>query len=161
MSVLFPQQAHDKCRVCNEPVVDGRWNYCSTRCREIAQAVQKMFIWDSVREMALVRDDHTCQRCGLSKEMADRAYWQIREIVDERETEGADWFELWERYGEPSVGAQTFEVDHIERIADGGHPFAEDNLQTLCEYCHADKTADENSKRESAPEITLADYMDA
>jgi hypothetical protein len=44
MDALFPQQASDQCRVCNEQVVDGRWNYCSERCRRIANAVQAMFV---------------------------------------------------------------------------------------------------------------------
>ncbi|ELY72356.1 hypothetical protein C488_15137 [Natrinema pellirubrum DSM 15624] len=54
------------------------------------------------------------------------------------------------------------EVDHIERIADGGHPLDESNLQTLCADCHEDKTADENSKttRETTPDVTLHDYLD-
>ena len=35
------------------------------------------------------------------------------------------------------------EVDHIQRLADGGinHP---DNYQALCHDCHANKTAHEN-----------------
>jgi 5-methylcytosine-specific restriction endonuclease McrA len=54
----------DGCRVCGEEVVDGRWKYCSTRCRDIAKAVQRMFTWSSVRESVLERDDYTCQSCG-------------------------------------------------------------------------------------------------
>ena len=32
------------------------------------------------------------------------------------------------------------EVDHIIEIADGGPEFELSNLQTLCHYCHVDKT---------------------
>lgn len=39
------------------------------------------------------------------------------------------------------------EVDHITPVAEGGHPFDPANLQTLCEDCHGDKTARENSER--------------
>ncbi|WP_436348974.1 HNH endonuclease [Natronorubrum sp. FCH18a] len=55
------------------------------------------------------------------------------------------------------------EVDHIQRIADGGHPLEESNLQTLCEDCHTEKTADENSgpNRKSAPSMTLEDYLES
>lgn len=67
MDVLFPQESPDKCSVCNEPVVDGRYNYCSQRCREIANAVQRMFVWDEVREQVLERDAYTCQSCGVSR----------------------------------------------------------------------------------------------
>ena len=58
------QRMYDGCRVCDEPVVDGRWSYCSERCRDIAKAVQRMFTWTSVRESVLERDDYTCQSCG-------------------------------------------------------------------------------------------------
>jgi len=31
METLFPQESDSSCRECGEPVVDGRWNYCSER----------------------------------------------------------------------------------------------------------------------------------
>jgi len=83
MGTLFPQERSNRCRVCNDPVVDGRWNYCSERCRDIANAVQRMFLWESVRDRILERDDRTCQMCGFSYGRAMRAYWQIRERIDE------------------------------------------------------------------------------
>lgn len=170
MDTLFPQEASDRCRVCNEPVVDGRWNYCSERCRDVAQAVQKMYLWDEVREQVLERDDYTCEGCGLSKEMGYRAVRQVKERINEQtdhldrqiEEEYQEWLEtrreLRDRYG---TEWPAFHVDHITRIADGGHPFDESNLQTLCEECHETKTASENSSREPAPEITLEDYLEA
>ncbi|SIS06083.1 5-methylcytosine-specific restriction endonuclease McrA [Natronorubrum daqingense] len=129
MDDLFPQERSDLCRVCNEPVVDGRWNYCSRRCRDIATAVQRMFLWDVVREQILERDDYTCQECGETQDAA--------------------------------VEQQSMEVDHIQRITDGGHPFEESNLQTLCEDCHEAKTATENSGRDPAPSVTLENYIDS
>lgn len=170
MNTLFPQERSDRCRVCNEPVVDGRWNYCSERCREIANAVQRMFIWDEVREQILERDDYTCQECGLSKAMWWRAYHQIYERIDERTAHLRDdgrideWRdrrdELWDRYG-VSDPVGSFHVDHIQRISDGGHPFDESNLQTLCEHCHTEKTAEENRTVEPQPDVTLADYLES
>ncbi len=159
MDDLFPQEQPDLCRVCNEPVVDGRWNYCSERCRDIAQSVQKMFTWDAVREKILERDDYTCQECGLTQEMQKRAYWQVREIVDERADNLDGRVDLWEQYGD--LEHRVMEVDHIKRVADGGHPFDESNLRTLCEYCHSEKTASENSSREPAPDVTLQDYIES
>lgn len=172
MDDLFPQERSDLCRVCNEPVVDGRWNYCSERCRDIANAVQRMFLWDTVREQILERDDYTCQECGLSKEMWWQVYHQVQERIKERaphpgggtEAEYEQWRarreELQDRYGVDSPNG-GLHVDHITRIADGGHPFDESNLRTLCEHCHVEKTADENSAREPAPDVTLADYMES
>ena len=57
-----------------------------------------------------------------------------------------------------------FHADHIERVGDGGHPFAETNLQTLCEFCHREKTAAENRMGETTiedrPKIDLDADMD-
>jgi len=160
MDDLFPQESSRQCRVCNETVVDGRWNYCSERCRDIAQAVHRMFQWGSVRETILERDDYTCQNCGLSKADAKRAYWQTHEHAKEKADSTDEFWEIWRDYGVTEF--QIFEVDHIERVADGGHSFDESNLQTLCEPCHEEKTVEENSGRGGPkPSVTLEDYVES
>lgn len=178
MDTLFPQEDDDRCRVCNEPVVDGRWNYCSERCREIAQAVQSMFSWSAVRDQVLQRDDQTCQECGLSYEMAKRAYWQtegrVKELVEplhpqKSDHPGADhdrrvraYWILRDRYDPPSFTSGAFHVDHIVPVSQGGHPFDEANLQTLCAECHREKSAEENSGPDRpAQRVTLDDYLEA
>ncbi len=35
------------------------------------------------------------------------------------------------------------EVDHIEQLSMGGHPYSDENLQPLCKPCHSRKTAHE------------------
>ncbi|SEO98970.1 HNH endonuclease [Halorientalis persicus] len=177
MDTLFPQDHNSQCRVCGEPTVDGRWNYCSKRCREIAEAVQKMFVWDVVREQVLERDDHTCQKCGLSYDMAQRAYWQIEERIDElkeplhpeKSDHPAASYDRWRRagkelhrrYGWINFSNGAFHVDHITPISEGGHPFDEQNLQTLCRRCHREKTAEENSEpNRPAQAVTLDDYLE-
>lgn len=188
MDVLFPQVTKEfasvdgtdqivwlpdesNCRVCGEPVVDGRWNYCSERCRDIAKAVQRMFVWDEVRERVLERDDYTCQRCGLSKDRWWRAYWQAKNLA--REYNPYDRTEEWEKWYQKNRALEDrfmidspsggLHIDHTVRIADGGHPFDESNLQTLCKYCHHEKTAVENSSdtddTEERPEIGLDAYL--
>lgn len=160
MDELFPQQEPDLCRVCNREVVDGRWNYCSERCRDVANAVQRMYIWDEVREAVLERDDYTCASCGLTKEMWWRAYWQMQELTYDYVGDEGARLDREHQIESPSSGG--FHVDHVERIADGGHPFDETNLQTLCKYCHRQKTAEENSGRGGPePDVTLEDYIDA
>jgi len=164
MDELFPRDDPSECRVCTDPVVDGRWSYCSERCRRIARAVQEKFTWTSVRETVLERDNHTCQSCGLSKEMAVRAHWQMHERVNERTEhlrdigDGMDLWrdrrrDLYETYGCDEY--PKFEVDHIEPISEGGHPLDETNLQTLCRPCHAEKTAGGSPR----PEVSLEAYM--
>lgn len=170
MDELFPKQDEDKCRVCNEPVVNGRWNYCSERCREIANAVQSMFSWSFVREKVLDRDDYTCQNCGVTREKQMRAYHQTQEIIKERiqhlkEDGKMDEWRERERELSDEIGVEApvdgfFHVDHITRVADGGHPFDESNLQTLCKHCHRSKTSEENSSSREQQSMTLSDYMD-
>lgn len=41
-------------------------------------------------------------------------------------------------------------VDHIEEIKDGGDMWDLSNLQSLCDKCHAIKTAEEAQKRDAA-----------
>lgn len=159
MDTLFPQQAGDQCRVCNEQVVDGRWNYCSKRCRRIANAVQRMFVWEEVRERIIERDERTCQRCGVSEAIQWRAYWagyeRSRELGDD---DTADMDEV------PEAPTDSFlHVDHITPIDAGGHPFDATNLQTLCKHCHRAKTAAENRTRndpDSRPEVGLDAFME-
>lgn len=159
MDTLFPQTAPDKCRVCDEDVVDGRYNYCSKRCRRIAEAVQRMFLWDPVREQVLEHDDYTCQECGLSKEMQWRAYWQTQEMT--HDYVGQEGTVLPDDVVVESPSSGFFHVDHIQRMADDGHPLDETNLQTLCKHCHHEKTAEENRKEaaEQRPEVPLEEYM--
>ncbi|WP_242437216.1 HNH endonuclease [Halorubrum lacusprofundi] len=162
MDTLFPKRDAHSCRVCNEYVEDGRRNYCCPRCKRIAKAVQRMFVWDCVREAVLERDDYTCQQCGLSKEQAERAYWQTHDLAKERSDSTDEFWRRWRAYGVTDF--QIFEVDHIERVADGGHPFDETNLQTLCKFCHRAKTAAENRTNEPTiedrPEVGLDAYLD-
>lgn len=110
------------CRVCGEQVVDGRWAYCSERCRELASQLQAHFLWDAVRDRIIRRDDRTCQACGEQHP------------------------------------PRRLEVDHVQPLSKGGHPFDDGNLQTLCEGCHAEKTAEQNRSAEAAepaPDVTL------
>ena len=180
MDTLFPLRDGHSCRVCNEHVEDGRRNYCCPRCKRIAQAVQRMFVWDCVREAVLERDDYTCRECGLSKDQWARAYRQVRERIDElaapahpqRADHPAASYDRWRRvqrefearYDVDSPYSGGFHVDHIERVADGGHPFDETNLQTLCKFCHRTKTGAENQTGEPTiderPEVGLDAYMD-
>lgn len=156
MDTLFPQPDSSKCRVCDEPVVDGRWNYCSKRCSRIAKAVQRMFVWDHVREKVLERDGHTCQECGVSKARQEAAYRIALERSKARNGGVPDFDEVPE-----SPHSGFFHVDHITRLEDGGHPFDSSNLQTLCKNCHREKTAEENSRAGGErPEIGLEEFLE-
>ena len=167
------------CRVCGRDVEDGRRKTCSDYCDRILTAVMGLLNWSSVRRHVIDRDEETCQRCGFDYSKERRARRHVRALIDEKvgerpespslvevgEAENYDWddyrnrFEEWrarrdrlkERYGHPEEHATGLEVDHIVPVADGGHPFDPANLQTLCEACHREKTAAENSERGETP----------
>lgn len=167
-----------ECRICGRNVEDGRSKTCSDYCDNIQTAVIGMLNWSSVRRKIIDRDDKTCQECGFDMRRERLARDQIKSIVEEKagerpespglsddEWDDFDWDnyhersdewrerrdELKERYGDPYERARSLEVDHITRIADGGHPFDPGNLQTLCSECHSDKTASENSQGRQTP----------
>lgn len=45
---------------------------------------------------------------------------------------------------------EAVEVDHIIPLEQGGAPFEDDNLQSICKRCHGAKTGSENSERMKA-----------
>jgi len=176
-----------ECRVCGRDVEDGRAKTCSDYCGNLLEAVMGMLNWSSVRRQIIERDDETCQRCGLDYSLIRRAQDHIRgrietrvpdrldnprmddlEAVDEYDWEAhREWNQklreyrqvLKERYGDPYEYDIELEVDHIERVADGGHPFDPANLQTLCSECHQEKTASENSGRRTPTRAELNESL--
>lgn len=185
-----------ECRICGRNVDDGRSVYCSDYCRNLAKAVMGMLNWSSVRRRIIERDGETCQMCGFNASWLDAGDRHIRAIVDSKLPErpvyptleeiGAgevrdekvkeyfdktdEWTakrdELTERYGDWRTRHHHLEVDHIQPISKGGHPFDPANLRTLCSDCHKEKTAEDMATRRNAsatsrPEIeaTLAEYV--
>jgi len=168
-----------ECRICGRNVTDGRSKTCSDYCNNLLSAVMGMLNWTSVRRQIIERDDETCQNCGFDMSRERLARDHIKDIIEEKAGErpespglsddeawdNFDWDEYHERvdewserrdelkkrYGDPYERAGGLEVDHITRIADGGHPFDPANLQTLCEECHGNKTARENSEHGRTP----------
>lgn len=53
----------------------------------------------------------------------------------------------WVPHGIRHTPDSRLEVDHIQPISQGGHPFDPANLRTLCVDCHAEKTAAEAADR--------------
>jgi len=135
--------------------------------------VMGMLNWSTVRRRVIERDEKTCCRCGYDRSRDIHAAEHVQDIIDDKlgdrpesppisdpdAMDDYDWddhrerCESWRerreqlrnRYGDPFEHARDLEVDHITRLADGGHPFDPGNLQTLCSECHEEKTAEENS----------------
>lgn len=73
--------------------------------------------WRGARAACLARDGHACTTV-LGYDMAD---------------EGDEWADVPITCGEKD----GLHVHHVERVQDGGDPYALDNLITLCAPCHA------------------------
>jgi 5-methylcytosine-specific restriction endonuclease McrA len=167
-----------ECRICGRTVDDGRRKVCSDYCDKIQTAVMGLLNWSSIRHRIIDRDDETCQRCGWDRDIRRRARDHLRGLIEDAAGEKPTYPSLreaqkdvdWDRYRERHAGwhdrreqakekygdperdfGRSLEVDHIEPIADGGHPFDPGNLQTLCSRCHREKTGAENSDRASTP----------
>jgi len=63
VSRIFGEPGTYECRVCGRELDDGRKNYCCEKCRKVCYLVSRMYQWDTVRELALKRDDYQCQAC--------------------------------------------------------------------------------------------------
>lgn len=181
-----------ECRICGRNVTDGRSKYCSDYCSNLSSAVMMMLNWNSVRRQIINRDDEICQHCGFDYSRERKARRHIKQLIEdtlpekptgpalsEVNTADFDWDayndkreewnekkeELEEKYGDPYENTRELEVDHITRIADGGHPYDPANLQTLCDVCHSSKTADENQDQNRSPSASdinksLFDYVE-
>lgn len=166
------------CRVCGNDVDDGRSSYCSDRCRDLADAVMRLLNWGSYKELIKGRDGYTCQECGADRTRRRRAIQQTQERVEELvsplRTPLGEYdprftrvrLEFQDRYNVSEIRGDVpqLQVDHVDRVADGGPLFDESNLQTLCRECHAAKTARENSNWDRSnmdfETRTLQDFID-
>jgi 5-methylcytosine-specific restriction endonuclease McrA len=185
-TVFGEVQPGTECRICGRNVDDARRKTCSDYCDNIQTAVMGLLNWDSVRRRILDRDDNTCQECGYKLAWRRRAKAHLKQLIDEAtgerpegpgldpveiEEEFDDYYEkkeAWrerreaakERYGNPhGIEQRGLNVDHITPVADGGHPFNPANLQTLCEDCHREKTARENSERTTPSRGELSESL--
>lgn len=119
----------------------------------------------------------------IREQLPDRPKAPPLERVGDGDVTDEEWEDYWdrqdawrdeqdalhERFGNPfEIGKDypTLEVDHIQPISEGGHPFDPANLQTLCTDCHNEKSAEEAARRAeqrvtSRPEIEaeLADFV--
>lgn len=116
---------------------DGRRiSFC---CNEHSRLYDEQFTWEVQKEVIFLRDNYTCVKCGFN----DKEFRQkLREKFPPK-------YGMWKdidkrRHYCKGLGLDStrsfLECDHIHAIKMGGHPFDHDNLQTLCQKCHKQKT---------------------
>ena len=97
-------------------------------------AKNKHSIRNELRQMVILRDEATCQKCGKEADVIsnDRSYCY------EKNKNYVDWGRHWELRG--SWKFIAFEIDHIIPRDQGG-PNIFKNLQLLCRSCNRKKGA--------------------
>jgi hypothetical protein len=110
-----------RCRICGLPVGPGRRSTCGPEC---AATTQQLVFWSSMCYAAWERDGGLCRDCG--KDLGSLNLDGVRVP-----------------YFDPTY-------HHVVEVNEGGGQLGLDNIMTLCEPCHAAKTAEYAARRAAA-----------
>ncbi len=124
------------CRLCGEEVPKRRRTFCSDVCVERWRIrTDPSFL----RSLVWKRDRGRCARCGLKCRDLEKSLKLLRQVLV-RLGQSPVYGKL--RQVMKIQSRHTFwDADHIQAVADGGGECGLDNMQTLCLWCHRDKTA--------------------
>jgi len=124
------------CRHCGLEVPKGRRTFCGDGCVNLwKQKTDPSFL----RNLVWKRDRGRCAGCGLRCRDLEKSLGLLRQVLG--------------RVGQPKVYGQVrkalkvesrhtfWDADHIRAVVDGGGECGLENMQTLCLWCHRDKTA--------------------
>lgn len=123
-----------------------------TKC---SQLYNENFTWVLLREQILLRDNNTCCKCGYFYPLQSKwTYYRFPQL--ELEIQKSTNPNLWSKFSNLTKsicnavwGMDHFpklEVDHIIPVALDGEYWNKDNLWTLCEICHNEKTKHDMKK---------------
>ncbi len=137
------------CRWCGKEVSPPRRTFCCDDC------VHEWRIRSStkyMREHIYIRDCGICNKCGTDTR-------RIRlQIEDKRAELFASYRKLWEeslewteflketKLTKKEVWKSLWHADHIIEVKNGGGQSGLENIQTLCLWCHKQKTARSSKK---------------
>jgi len=124
------------CRHCGLEVPKRRRTFCSDLCVERWRIkTDPSFL----RSLVWKRDRGLCALCGLKCRDLEKSLSLLRQVLvrlGHSKAYGAlrGLMKIQSRH--------TFwDADHIQAVVDGGGECGLDNMQTLCLWCHRDKTA--------------------
>ena len=141
VALKFSKAPWGRCRWCGktimkkgEPDLRRRWH------KECHSEFTFQLYPQEARAQVYKRDLGVCRGCRRDTRMLEQILRKERHKPHSERREHAILRSLGF-----NLSSSLWQADHIIRIADGGEHSLE-NLQTLCQICHKDKTANENRK---------------
>lgn len=128
------------CRQCGTEVPSGRRTFCGDVCVETWRLkTDPSFL----RSRVAKRDRGRCARCGLRCRDLEKGLRLLRDVL-RREGQSKVYGDL-----RKALKIQTrltlWDADHVRAVVDGGGECGLENMQTLCIWCHREKTASRSS----------------
>ena len=132
------------CRQCGEEVPARRRTFCGDACVEQWKLkTDPSFL----RSRVWKRDKGRCAQCGMRCKDLEKGLELLQKVLA-REGLAVVYGSLRKALKIQSRHA-LWDADHIRAVVEGGGECGLENMQTLCFWCHRDKTAAMN--RSAAP----------
>jgi 5-methylcytosine-specific restriction endonuclease McrA len=117
-------------------VPPGRRTFCGDACVETWKLkTDPSFL----RSRVWKRDKGRCTQCGLKCKDLEKGLALLRDVLG-RQGRSKIYGEIRKALRIQSRHT-LWDADHIRAVVDGGGECGLDNMQTLCLWCHRDKTA--------------------
>jgi hypothetical protein len=124
------------CRQCGTEVPKGRRTFCGDACVESWRVrTDPAFL----RNLVWKRDRGRCAVCGLSCKNLEKSLAQVRQVLA-RLGHSRVYGSLRKALGVKNRHT-LWDADHVRAVVEGGGECGLENMQTLCLWCHREKTA--------------------
>ncbi len=135
---------HGYCTWCWNEVEPPKQNWCGREC--VDEYLVRRSAGDA-RRAVLKRDKGKCAACSLDTMGAAGRLWELFHLgrwafdaVVSGYAGHPSPDAILGRLARGSVESALWDMDHVLPVKDGGGGCGLDNLQTLCIWCHDDKT---------------------
>ncbi len=143
-----------RCRLCEEPLPQGRISWCSEECRESFYLVASSSV---LRYHVYQRDRGVCATCNTDcSELEKRVYGYdtMQKLPNPSSAVKHSYHQVMAMRREMhslgfTVGSKNrsfWDADHVVALEEGGD-WRLENVQTLCQPCHREKTSEHTGRR--------------
>ena len=123
------------CRQCGQEVPPRRRTFCGDACVEQWKLKSDPSF---LRSRVWKRDKGRCAQCGMNCRELEKGLEQLRKVLA-REGLAVVYGSLRKALKIQSRHT-LWDADHVRPVVDGGGECGLENMQTLCLWCHRDKT---------------------